>query len=74
MVWMMTMPNGLLSFKVVKGFMNSDGYIRSLSEFAVPKIKLNYGENWCFHEDNSPVHKSKKVQEFMKKSRISVLK
>jgi len=73
MVWMMTMPNGLLSFKVVKGNMNSDGYIRLLSESAVPMIKLNYGENWCFQEDNSSVHKSKKVKEFMRNSSISVL-
>lgn len=73
MVWMMTMPNGLMSFKVVKGNMNSDGYIKLLSESAVPMTKLNYGENWWFQEDNASVHKSKKVKEFMKKSGISVL-
>jgi len=73
MVWMMAMPNGLLSFKVITGNLNSDGYIKLLSESAVPLIKLNYGENWYLQEDNSPVHKSRKVKDFMEKSRISVL-
>jgi len=73
MVWMMTMPNGLLSFKVITGKMNSDGYIKMLSESAVPVIKLNYWQNWYLQEDNSPVHKSKKVKDFLEKSRISTL-
>ena len=72
-VWMMAMPNGLLSFKVMKGNMNSDGYINLLSESAVLTKKLNYRDNCWLQEDNSPVHKSKKVKEFMKISEISVL-
>ena len=73
LVWMMTMPNGLLSFKVIRGNLNSDGYINLLSENAVPIIKLNYGVNWCLQKDNSPVHKSRKVKDFIKKSGFSVL-
>ena len=49
--------NGLLSFKVIRGDLNTDGYIRLLSESDAPLIKLN----WWLQEDNSPVHKSKRV-------------
>jgi len=44
-----------------------------LSHNVVPIIKLNYEENWFLQEDNAPVHKSKKVKDFMIKSGISVL-
>ena len=67
MVWMMAMPNGLLSFKVIQGNLNADGYIKLLSDSAVPIIKLNYGVNWYLQEDNSPVHKSRKVKDLIKK-------
>ena len=43
MVWMMAMTNGLLSFQ---GNINADGYIKILSDSAVPIIKLNYRVNW----------------------------
>jgi len=36
-------------------------------------MKLNYGDDFIFHEDNASVHKSKKVKEFFKDSRINVL-
>ena len=59
MVWMMTMPNGLSSFEVRKGTINSGEYIKLLSEKVVTIIKLNYA--------------GRKVQNFMKNSGISVL-
>ena len=46
LVLMMTMRNGLLSFKVIRRNLNADGYIHLLSESAVPHIKLNYGVSW----------------------------
>ena len=73
MVWMMAMPNGLLSFNLITGNLNSDKYVEHLSKNVVPIIKLNYGENWYLLQDNSPAHKSRKVQDFFTNSRISVL-
>ena len=74
MVQMIAMPNGLLSFEVFKGTINSIEYIKLLSEKVVPIIKLNYADIWQLQEDNSPVHKSRKVQNFMKNPRIFVIK
>ena len=73
MVWIMAMPNVLLSFKVIKGTMNSGEYIKLLSEKVVLIIKLNYFDNynWYLQEDMSLVHKSQKVQNFVKNSEIS---
>lgn len=73
MIWLMLMPNGLISHKVIKGKFNSDGYIKLLQESIVPMIKLNFGSDVSFQEDNSPVHKARKVKQFMKDSNIEVL-
>ena len=73
MIWMMAMPNGLLSFRVIEGILNSDKYINLLQNYAVPTIKLNYEHNFWFQEDNASVHKSKKVKAFMDQQEISIL-
>ena len=73
MVWMMVMPNGLLSYRFVEGNLNSIGYIDILKKCTVPIIKLNYMNDFAFQEDNSSVHKSRIVQEFMTSSHINVL-
>ena len=53
--------------------MNSEEYIKLLENVAVPIIKLNYGSIITFQEDNSAVHKAKKVQTFMKEASLKVL-
>lgn len=73
MVWMMALPNGLLSYNVVKGKFNSEAYIALLRTSTVPILKLNLGTDFWLQEDNSPVHKSAKVKEFMKSSGIKIL-
>ena len=40
----------------------------------VPMIKLNYGIDFYYQEDNSRVHKSKKETTFMHNSNIKVIK
>ena len=73
MVWLMLMPNNLLSYKIIKGNLNSDGYIKLLQESIVPIIKLNFGSDIWYQEDNSPVHKANKVKQFIKEANIRVL-
>jgi len=73
MVWLMTLPNGLLSFKVITGKFNSEAYMHMLKTSVVPILKLNFGEDFWFQEDNAPVHKSAKVRKFMRDSSIKVL-
>ena len=73
MVWLMTLPNGLLSFKVISGKFNSDAYIQMLKSSVVPILKLNFGEDCWLQEDNAPVHKAVKVKQFMRNSSINIL-
>ena len=74
---MMEMPNGLVSFNMISGNINSDQYIRDRSIYfahnVVPIIKLNYSKNWYLQKPNAPVYKSNRVEDFRMKSRISVL-
>ena len=73
MIWMMIFPSGLLSYRLVKNNLNSDGYISILNNTMVPMLRLNYGNDCFFQEDNCAVHKSKKVKEFMSNANVKVL-
>ena len=39
----------------------------------MPTLKLNYGDDFFFQEDNSSVHKAKVVQDFMTNAKIKIL-
>ena len=73
MVWMMTLPNGLFSYEIIKRKFNSKAYIAMLQTTIVPILKSNFGSDFWLQEDNSPVHKSTKVKDFMKSSDIKIL-
>lgn len=74
MVWLMVLPNGLLAHRIISGKFSSSNYITLLSEMIVPIINLNFGKNFWFQEDNSPVHKARIVQKFMEQNEINILK
>ena len=67
----MSMPNGLLSYRVIKENLNADRYINLLEHHIVPIIKLNYGNEYYFQHDNSSIYQSKKVKEFILTNEIS---
>jgi len=71
-VWMMTLPNGLLSYEIIKGKFDSEAYIAMLRTSIVPILKLNFGSGFWLQEYNLPVHKSAKVTDFMKSSDIKI--
>jgi len=73
MVWLMVMPNGLLSHKIIQGKFGSKEYLDLLKTSVVPISKLNYGSHYFFQEDNCSVHKARVVQNFMKESQIKIL-
>ena len=73
MIWLMTLPNGLLSYKVIAGKFNSDSYIDMMKMSVVPIMKLNFGNDFWLQEDNASVHKSAKVKHFMLQSSIKIL-
>ena len=70
LLWLLVVPNGLLSYRVIQGNLNAEKYINLLRTVLV--IKLNYGDDFVFQEDNSPVHKAGKVKDFMIGSNINV--
>lgn len=73
MVWLMIMPNGLLSHFMINGKFKSIDYINMLETHCVPYLKLNFGEHVVFQEDNCSVHKSRVVREFWKNTDIPIL-
>jgi len=73
MVWLMVMPNGLLTYKFIQGKFRSVDYIDLLQKTVVPIAKLNYGSNFYFQQDNCSIHKSKVVSKFLEDSQINIL-
>jgi len=73
MVWLIVMLNGLLSHKIIERKFCSKDYLSLLKTSIVAILKLNYGANFFFQEDNCSVQKSQVVQYFMFESKIKVL-
>lgn len=73
MVWMMVMPNGLLSFHFLEGKVDSKMYIDLMKIHVLPTLFLNYGLDFYLQQDNAPVHRSKLTMDFFKSSGIKVL-
>lgn len=74
MVWAMILPNGLLSYEIMRGNQNSDKYINIISKRALPIIKLALGNNFVFQQDNCPIHVSKQSKIFFRNAGINLLK
>jgi len=62
LLWLLVLPIEQLSYMIIQGNLNADKYIDVLRTTAVRMIKLNYGDDFVFQEDNSPVHKAGKVK------------
>lgn len=73
MVWLMSLPNGLLAHKVMKGTFNSNKYVQLLKDRMLGIIKLNMPE-FVFQMDNSRVHTSKFATKFFNENHVKVLK
>lgn len=73
MVWLMVMPNGLLTYHIIEGKFNSAKYVDLLNKVVVPIMKLNFNGQIIFQEDNCRVHKARIVNDFWKNTGIRVL-
>lgn len=73
LVWLMVMPNGLLSYTILDGIFNSAKYLRLLQERIVPVIKLNYPNNIWYQDDNCSVHRAKIIKNYMISTGIRLL-
>lgn len=73
MVWAMIMPNGLLSYNIMKGKQNSATYVDILKSRALPIMKLNMDGKIIFQQDNCPIHISQFSRNFFQKSNLELL-
>lgn len=74
MIWGAIFPNGLLSFRIISGKINSKKYIEVINSSLIPIINLSKFKYYYFQQDNARVHTSKECQEYFKNSHINVLK
>ena len=73
MIWVMILPNGLLSFHVINRKFKSADYIGLLKNYAVPIIKMNKKSQFSFQQDNCTVYKSKIVKAYMENTNFKRL-
>lgn len=73
MVWAMLLPNGLLSYCIMKGKQNSAEYIKIIENKAIKIIKINFKEKVIFQQDNCPIHVSRASRNFFKKVNLDIL-
>jgi len=73
MVWGMITPNGLISFRIIRGKQNSSKYISLIKDVVIPISKLNLGNNFIYQQDNAPIHTSKETKTFMNLAHIETL-
>ena len=74
MVWLMTLPIGLLSYHVMTGSFKAKDYKDILQNKVVKILKLNHHSDLWYQEDNCPVHKAGLIKDFMKEANANVLK
>lgn len=70
MVWGILFPNGLISLKVVNGWLKGDDYLEIVKFHAVPLMKMNINHPINFIHDNCTIHKVQSVRECLKVNNI----
>ena len=73
MVWAMVSPNGLISFRILKGNQNAENYINIIKNVVIPIAKLNLGKEDIYQHDNCPIHLTTKTKNFSSASNLKVL-
>lgn len=73
MVWLMVMPNYMLTYRIIDGIFNSNKYLQVLQEVIVPILKLNFDKKIWYQDDNCSVHRARKINEFMCSTGIELL-
>ena len=70
MVWMLFIPNGLLTYKLLAKRYQAHDYVSLLTKCAVPIAALNLELSFTFQQDNSAIHRSKLTTDFLAMSFI----
>lgn len=74
MVWMMVLPNGMLSYRIIDGKFDSKIYVNLIKTSAVPIMRANGYSSFYYQQDNCRVHTASLIQNFMKNQKMNVLK
>lgn len=72
MVWLMTLPNGLIAYKTIRGSFNSSKFIDLLRDSMLSIMKLNLKTFWL-QFDNSRVHTAKVVQVYLETNNVNIV-
>ena len=70
LVWMMALPNYLMSFSFIEDYFRSADYIKHLKERVLPIIMTILENDFVFQQENASGHQSKEVQAFLKRNNI----
>jgi len=54
--------------------LKASDYLCILKEQGIPIMKLNFGDNFCYQQDNASVHQAKVIKNFFISSGIRTLK
>ena len=73
MILGMLMLSGQLNCYEVQGIINSAKYIKLLSDFALPLISYELGNDWLPQQDNAPAHTSAATQLFLEAKLVELL-
>ena len=72
-VWTMMMPNGFLSYEIMKGKHNSENYVDLIKFKALLIIKLNAKNDFLFQQDNCLIHIFRESLKFFNESSMTLL-
>ena len=74
MVWGAMSASGTMELQVVKGNMNSSGYVKMLKDASLKDEGVRLcGENWIYQQDNAPIHKARCATKFFEDENIEIL-
>lgn len=74
MVWGAMSASGTMELQVVKGRMNSSGYVKMLKDASLKDEGVRLcGENWIYQQDNAPIHKARCATKFFEDENIEIL-
>lgn len=73
MIWAMLLPNGLISFRRLRGKQNSECYVKILREIVIPIAKMNLEPGFIYQHDNCPIHVSRVTKKYCNDSGLNVM-
>lgn len=74
MVWGCISSYGAGKILILEGKVNAEVYLQLLRNVGLPEGRRLIGDDFVFQQDNAPIHKAKKVVEFLNQEKIDVLK